>query len=278
MISRAANSAVRRYSSSSSSSTSKSIHAVASKGFNLQTDAYAQTRPSYPKALLNRIQEILPEKASVIDLAAGTGLMTKALVTKGFIVTAVEPVEGMRTKLMEVVPGVPCIEGTSWSIPVDGASQNAIVVAQAFHWFDDIKTLEEMHRVLKPGGYGILAWNLESGDRSEWVAKLRNCYEEYDEGVPQFRKMKWRQVFDTEKAKSLFSLPYKSELFKHDYWVPKQDIWRRVLSKSYIASLDAPQQEALKVKVDAILKQVPTDDQNRVLYPHDSHLIYFEKK
>lgn len=133
----------------------------------------AQTRPSYPKALLNRIQEILSEKAPVIDLAAGTGLMTKALVTKGFNVTAVEPVEGMRTKLMEVVPGVPCIEGTSWNIPVDGASQNAIVVAQAFHWFDDIKTLEEMHRVLKPGGYGILAWNLESGDRSEWVAKLR---------------------------------------------------------------------------------------------------------
>ncbi|KAL9543909.1 hypothetical protein MBANPS3_007893 [Mucor bainieri] len=238
----------------------------------------AQTRPSYPEALLNKIQDILPEKASIIDLAAGTGLMTKALVAKGFNVTAVEPVEGMRTKLMEVVPGVPCFEGTSWNIPVKGDSQNAIVIAQAFHWFDDVKTLEEMHRVLKPGGYGILAWNLESGDRSEWVAKLRNCYEAYDSAVPQFRKMKWRQVFDTEEAKSLFALPYTSELFKHDYWVPKQDIWRRVLSKSYIASLDAPQQEALKVQVDAILKDVPADDQNRVLYPHDSHLIYFAKK
>lgn len=107
---------------------------------------------------------------------------------------------------------------------------------------------------------------------------LHSCYEAYDNAVPQFRKMKWRQVFDTNEAKSLFALPYTSELFKHDYPVPKQDIWRRVLSKSYIASLDAPQQEALKVKVDAILKNVPTDDQDRVLYPHDSHLIYFAKK
>lgn len=122
---------------------------------------------------MNRIQEILPEKAAVIDLAAGTGLMTKALVAKGFEVTAVEPVENMRSKLIEVVPGVPCLEGTSWNIPVGNESQQAIVVAQAFHWFDDVKTLEEFHRVLKPGGYGILAWNLESGDRSEWVAKLR---------------------------------------------------------------------------------------------------------
>ncbi|KAF1800111.1 S-adenosyl-L-methionine-dependent methyltransferase [Mucor lusitanicus] len=276
MISQATQSAVRQC--SSLSNTGKSIHAVASKGFNLQTDAYAQTRPSYPEALLNKVQEILPEKASVIDLAAGTGLMTKALVGKGFNVTAVEPVEGMRAKLVQVVPDVPCIEGTSWNIPVENESQDAIVVAQAFHWFDDVKTLQEMHRVLKPGGYGILAWNLESGDRSEWVAKLRNCYEAYDSAVPQFRKMKWRQIFDTEEAKSLFALPYASELFKHDYLVPKQDIWRRVLSKSYIASLDAPQQEALKVQVDAILEDVPTNDQHQVFYPHDTYLIYFAKK
>ncbi|KAK4521421.1 uncharacterized protein ATC70_012036 [Mucor velutinosus] len=276
MISQATYLVVRQY--SGLVRVGHSVHAVASKGFNLQTDAYAQTRPSYPEAMLNRIQEMLPEKTSIIDLAAGTGLMTKALVAKGFNVTAVEPVEGMRTKLMEVVPGVPCIEGTSWNIPVENESQSAVVVAQAFHWFDDIKTLEEMHRVLKPGGFGILAWNLESGDRSEWVANLRNCYEAYDSAVPQFRKMKWHQVFDTEKAKSLFVLPYTSELFKHDYWVPKQDIWRRVLSKSYIASLEAPQQEALKVQVDAILKDVPTDNQSRVLYPHDSHMIYFAKK
>ncbi|KAI8642582.1 hypothetical protein BD408DRAFT_466049, partial [Parasitella parasitica] len=55
------------------------VHAVASKGFNLQTDAYAQTRPSYPEALLNKIQGILPAKASVVDLAGGTGLMSRAL-------------------------------------------------------------------------------------------------------------------------------------------------------------------------------------------------------
>ncbi|CEP19255.1 hypothetical protein [Parasitella parasitica] len=151
----------------------------------------AQARPSYPEALLNKIQYILPTKSPVVDLADGTGLMTKVLVARGFNVAAVEPVANMRKKLME----------------------QAVIVAQAFHWFDDIKTLEEIHHILKPGGYGVLAWNLESGDRSKWVANLRKFYEEFDAAVPQFRKMKWHQVFDTEKAKALFAMPYQSEIF-----------------------------------------------------------------
>lgn len=98
--------------------------------------------------------------------------MTKSLVESGLNVTAVEPVENMRRKLVQVLPQVTCLEGTSWNIPVKDNSLDAVVIAQAFHWFDDIKTLQELHRVLKPSGYGILAWNLES-KRSDWVAKFR---------------------------------------------------------------------------------------------------------
>lgn len=106
-------------------------------------------------------------------MAAGTGLMTKCLVESGLKVTAVEPVENMRLKLNETLPQVRCLEGTSWDIPLKSDSLDAVIVAQAFHWFDNIETLREFHRVLKRDGYGILAWNLESAERSDWVAKLR---------------------------------------------------------------------------------------------------------
>lgn len=99
--------------------------------------------------------------------------MTKRLVEYDINVIAVEPVENMRLKLQQVVPGVSCLEGTSWDMPVEDESQDAVIAAQAFHWFDDIKTLQEFHRVLKKGGYGMLAWNLENSERSEWVSKLR---------------------------------------------------------------------------------------------------------
>jgi ubiquinone/menaquinone biosynthesis C-methylase UbiE len=99
--------------------------------------------------------------------------MTKLLVEADLQVTAVEPVENMRAKLTEILPKVPCLKGDSWNMPLKDGSQDAIVVAQAFHWFDDVKTLKEMHRVLKPEGFGILAWNLESSERSNWVGPLR---------------------------------------------------------------------------------------------------------
>lgn len=96
--------------------------------------------------------------------------MTKHLVNAGLHVTAMEPAENMRRKLNEVLPLVPCLPGTSWDILVEDESLDAVVIAQAFHWFDVIQTLRELYRVLKQNGYCILAWNLES-ERSDWVRK-----------------------------------------------------------------------------------------------------------
>lgn len=99
---------------------------------------------------------------------------TKCLVENGFHnVTAVEPAENMRLKLKEILPKVTCLPGTSWDIPVKDQSCDAVVIAQAFHWFDDSNTLKELHRVLSHNGHVILAWNLESAERSDWVAKIR---------------------------------------------------------------------------------------------------------
>lgn len=108
----------------------------------------------------------------VLDIGAGTGIMTRLLVNQGFQVTAVEPVEGMLDKLRQSLPQANVLKGTSWSLPVPSGSQDFIVLAQCFHWFDDIPSLKEMYRVLKPGGYIFMVWNTEARDRSEWISKL----------------------------------------------------------------------------------------------------------
>lgn len=105
-----------------------------------------------------------------------------------------------------------------------------------------------------------------------------STYEGYDKDVPQFRKMTWRKVFETEEAKSLFELPYEYKIFTNDFWMPKENVWRRILSKSYISCLEKEEQEQLKLKVEALLKNVPVDDRNRVFYPHETHLVYFKKR
>lgn len=166
-------------------------HPTALNGFQNQASAYGKqfkpkktktklifykvkARPTYPKESLDFIANLLPPSSTkILDLGAGTGIMTDLLFKKGFQVTAVEPVQGMLDKLQEALPQVTALKGNSWSIPVESNSQDAVVLAQCFHWFSDVKSLQELQRVLKPGGYLFLIWNLESRDRSEWIGKLR---------------------------------------------------------------------------------------------------------
>ncbi|KAG0182330.1 hypothetical protein DFQ29_004570 [Apophysomyces sp. BC1021] len=197
--------------------------------------------------------------------------MTQLLVPLGYQVTAVEPVDNMRNKLTELLPEVPCFKGTAQNIPLPPESQDAVVVAQAFHWFDNIESLREIHRVLKPQGYLILIWNMES-PRSTWVAKIR----QYDDCAPQYRKGHWRQVFDTDEANVLYDLPLEYMQVTNDLPTDKDRAWRRITSKSYVAVLSEEERQKLKKDVFAIFD----DPENGFdgTYPHETDLIWTRKR
>ncbi len=95
----------------------------------------------------------------VVDLAAGTGKLTRLLVTTGATVIAVEPVAGMRRVLASQVPSVEAIDGTAEDIPLRPASVDLVSVGQAFHWFNVSAALAEIHRVLRQDGWLVLLWN-----------------------------------------------------------------------------------------------------------------------
>jgi SAM-dependent methyltransferase len=89
-------------------------------------------------------------------------------VPSGAEAVAVEPVAGMRDRLVAALPGVEVQDGTAEALPLADASVDAVTVAQAFHWFDPVVALGEMRRVLRPGGALFLVWNTR--DRShDWV-------------------------------------------------------------------------------------------------------------
>ncbi|OFJ54400.1 class I SAM-dependent methyltransferase [Mycolicibacterium grossiae] len=140
-----------------------------SVSFGAAAAAYERGRPSYPP---EAIDWLLPDGARhVLDLGAGTGKLTVRLVERGLDVTAVDPDQGMLEVLSASLPDTPALLGTAEEIPLPDDSVDAVLVAQAWHWFDPELAVKEVARVLRPGGTLGLVWN-NRDERLGWVKDL----------------------------------------------------------------------------------------------------------
>lgn len=126
--------------------------------FGAAAAAYDRARPSYPEAA---VDWILPAGARrVLDLGSGTGKLARQLHARGLDVVAVEPSDGMRAQFSQGLPDVPVLAGSAERIPLPDNSVDAVVVGQAWHWFDAERAVAEVARVLAPGGQLGLIWNI----------------------------------------------------------------------------------------------------------------------
>src|SRR5690242_7276633 len=179
------------------------MHPTATAGFGSSADAYERGRPGYPDAAVAHLAAELaigPE-ARVLDLAAGTGKLTRLLVEGGAAVVAVEPVAAMRAALERALPGVAVLDGTAESIPLPDGSVDAVTVAQAFHWFDAEAAIAEIHRVLRTGGRLGLIWNVMGAD-AQWLAAVRGLVHGIRGAAPAYGPSPWHEAF---RATSLFT-------------------------------------------------------------------------
>ncbi|MBC8091075.1 MAG: class I SAM-dependent methyltransferase [Pseudonocardia sp.] len=131
---------------------------------------YAEHRPGYPpEAVAWALQPLVAPAPDLLDLAAGTGKLTKALVDVPYAtVTAVEPDPAMLAELRDRFPRVRAVEGTAEAIPLPDASVDAVLAGTAWHWFDPEPAVAEIARVLRPGGVLTNLWNGDDTD-VEWV-------------------------------------------------------------------------------------------------------------
>lgn len=127
------------------------------KTFLLTGAEYDRYRPGFPAAA---VDAVLPSPVeTALDLGAGTGKLTERLVERSQTTTAVDPSESMLAELRRKLPHVQALVGTAEDIPFANDSQDAVTVAQAFHWFDRKPACAEIVRVLRPGGRLGLMWN-----------------------------------------------------------------------------------------------------------------------
>jgi ubiquinone/menaquinone biosynthesis C-methylase UbiE len=208
-----------------------SLHPAAEKGFARAAGEYERARPDYPAAAVEHLVKRLglgPGR-TVVDLAAGTGKLTRPLLAAGCGVIAVEPVAEMRAALPE---GVSALQGTAESIPLSTAAADAVTVAQAFHWFDGEAALAEIHRVLRPGGALALVWNRRVDEHPVNQA-LEALLEPHRLGTPTHRTDAWRVQFERTR---LFG-PLEESSFPYGQTLDADGMADRIGSISFVASL-----------------------------------------
>jgi SAM-dependent methyltransferase len=137
--------------------------------FGPAADLYDRVRPRYPAEALRWMLGDRPLR--VLDLGAGTGILTRQLRDLGHDVVPVEPDAGMRAKLDESVGAAIALDGAAEHIPLGDGSVDAAVAGQAYHWFRRELAHPEIARVLRAGGVFAPVWN-ERDERVPWVARL----------------------------------------------------------------------------------------------------------
>jgi SAM-dependent methyltransferase len=151
------------------------LRARRASSFGEHAAAYAEHRPDYPrKALRWGLSGATRPVHQVLDLGAGTGKLTAGLAELDLDVTAVEPDPGMLAELTRLLPSVTALTGRAERIPLADAAVDAVFAGQAFHWFDQKPALDEIARVLRPGGVLVLIWNRDD-ESVPWVVEFHTA-------------------------------------------------------------------------------------------------------
>ncbi len=248
---------------------SRTVHRSAAEGYSpTAADHYVRGRPDYPPEVTTWLRDTLGLRAgqTVVDLGAGTGKFTRRLLDTGARVIAVEPVAAMRVKLAAAASLADVRDGAAEALPLADASVDAVVCAQAFHWFANAASLAEIHRVLKPGGRLGLIWNLRDA-RVDWVARLDAIVNRVEGDTPRYYTGRWRTAFP---------LPGFGQLHEQHFSVghtgsPEDVIVARVKSTSFIAALPAEEQARIEAQVRALIEAEPTlCAQDSVTVPYET--------
>ena len=251
------------------------IHAAAAQGFTAGVDAYERARPTYPPDAVAAIVETLglAPGRTLLELGAGTGKLTRLVAPAEARILALEPVEAMRAKLLEAVPGVELVEGTAEAIELQNASVDAIVVAQAFHWFDAVRALSEIHRVLRPGGRVALVFNMRD-ESVAWVRGMGEAIRRISTGEPQVWDNAWREAL----ARCALFGPWQSLGFRHAQRLTLDGVLDRTASVSFVAAASPEVRAAVLDEVRSLLASDPQiAGAVEIDLPYDTEVLWAER-
>jgi len=252
------------------------IHHAAETGYELAAADYERVRPSYPTRALAVLADALDLKTGqrVADLGAGTGKFTRLLALTGAKVVAVEPVAAMRERLTEILPQVAAVAGVAEATGLPDASVDAVVAAQAWHWFDGPAALTEIERVTGPNGRLGLVWNTLDAS-VPWVAEYSRIYQAWrTDEVPVHTDGAWRATFEGRRGWKALNSAHVA----NPYVTDREGVLGQALTSSRISTLGDAAREEIRRELLSVLDRYPDTRGERIEIPYVTDVYWTAKR
>lgn len=162
---------------------------------------YTSYRPEYPRAAHDILNRFVPTPADVADVAAGTGILSRSLASRGYRTIAVEPNPAMRDEIRatDTTGELRTVNGTGEATGLPDNSVDLVTVAQAFHWLNPDTALNEFRRIGRTGALAAVVWNTRQFHATPFMRDYRALL---DEHAPEYARMKmnWANLYDRVKT------------------------------------------------------------------------------
>jgi SAM-dependent methyltransferase len=232
-------------------------------------DAYVKYRPSYPAELLETLRAHcgLTEHSVVADIGSGTGISTRLFLSHGNRVYGVEPNVDMRSAaegLLSEYPEFVSKNGRAEATGLDPAAIDFVVAAQAFHWFDRDACRREFIRILRPGGWVVLLWNVRLSDTTAFLRAYELLLRQHAE---DYASVNHKDVV-SESSIAEFFRPgsFGAESFASHQTLDFEGLFGRAMSASYVPELGTPRHAAFAAELRAIFDAHAEDGRVRIEY------------
>ena len=235
---------------------------------------YARTRPSYPPELVALLREetgLRPDHV-VADVGSGTGILSALLLAQGNVVYAVEPNRTMAAAAHDALGGdarFRDVDGRAEATGLPPASVDLIVVGQAFHWFDAARTRVEFRRILRPGGFVVLVWNIRSTDATPFLRDYEAFLREWG---TDYQEVSSRYQDEAAMAELFGPVGYETRRFEYRQAFDLDGLRGRLLSSSYTPPPGDPRREAMLRALPALFAR--HQEAGQVAFAYDTWVYY----
>jgi SAM-dependent methyltransferase len=225
--------------------------------FTGRADVYDTYRPGYPPEILSPLREAygLSPSHVVADVGSGTGRLTEVFLANGNTVFAIEPNHDMRTRAevrLRRWPGFRSVNGTAEATGLAEASADVVAAGQAFHWFDADRAAREFRRILRPGSFVVLIWNVRDPGGSPFQPAYEGFLREYSLDYDQVRH---GRLTEGDALARFFTGGHAEDSFPNPRTLDFDAVWGGYRSASYSLPPEHPRYEEALGRLRAVFQQ-----------------------